>query len=114
MLRRKPHRWPPLHSPLVWQRHIPNRTTVALHQIEGPLGKPTPPVISCVTGEANYDAYNGREILARWTDAPQRLWDVIDETLTSGVEVILHVGPAPNLVPAVAASPTASTTRGWA
>ena len=100
MLRRKPHRWPPLHSPLIWQRHIPNRTAVALHKIEGPLGTPNPPVISCVTGEASYDAINGREILARWTDAPQRLWDVIDETLARGVEVVLHVGPAPNLVPA--------------
>ena len=100
MLRRKPHRWPPLHSPLVWRRHIPNRTAVALHRIAGPLGTPKPPVISCVTGEASYDAINGRDILARWTDAPQRLWDVIDETLARGVEVVLHVGPAPNLVPA--------------
>ncbi|MEJ7637911.1 MAG: hypothetical protein WKF75_08005 [Singulisphaera sp.] len=111
MLRRKPHRWPPLHSPLVWQRHIPNRTAVALHRIEGPLGTPNPPVISCVTGEASYDAINGREILARWTDAPQRLWDVIDETLASGVEVVLHVGPAPNLVPATFARLSNNVSR---
>ena len=28
-LRRRPNRWPPLHTPLVWQRSIPNRVAVA-------------------------------------------------------------------------------------
>ncbi len=100
MLRRKEHRWPPLHSPLVWQRNIPNRTAVAMYQIEGGLQKPTPTVISCVTGSASYDALNSRETLIQWTDQPQRLWDVIDSTLAAGVELVVHVGPAPNLIPA--------------
>ena len=51
-------------------------------------------------GEASYDELNSREILIQWTDHPQRLWDVIDETLGSGVELVVHVGPAPNLIPA--------------
>ena len=56
--------------------------------------------VSCVTGEANYDVANYREILSNWTDHPQRLWDVIDETLAAGVESVIHVGPAPSLIAA--------------
>src|SRR6478672_10939390 len=61
---------------------------------------PTPRVISCVTGTASYDAINARDTLARWVDHPQLLWDVIMETLVAGVELLVHVGPAPNLIPA--------------
>jgi [acyl-carrier-protein] S-malonyltransferase len=100
MLRRNPNKWPPLHTPLVWQRNIPNRTAVALYQLEGGAQLPVPPVISCVTGEASYDTLNSRDLLTRWTDHPQRLWDAIDGTLSSGVETVLHVGPGPNLIPA--------------
>ena len=39
-------------------------------------------------------------LLIRWIDHPQRLWDVIDETLVAGVDLVIHVGPAPNLIPA--------------
>ena len=35
MLRRNPNRWPPLHSPLVWQKHIPDRTAMALYRVGG-------------------------------------------------------------------------------
>jgi [acyl-carrier-protein] S-malonyltransferase len=99
-LRRKPHRWPPMHTPLVWQRNIPNRTAVALYQIEGGMQTPTPTVVSCVTGAATFDGLNTRDILIRWVDHPQLLWDVIHKTLVSGVELVIHVGPAPNLIPA--------------
>ena len=99
-LRRKPHRWPPLHTPLVRLRNIPNRTAVALYQIEGGGAPPTPRVLSCTSGEASYDAQNVREVLTDWTDHPQRIWDVIDQTLASGVERVIHVGPQPTLVPA--------------
>jgi [acyl-carrier-protein] S-malonyltransferase len=101
MLRRKPHKLPPLHTPLVWQRNIPNRAAVALYKITGgELKPPTPRVLSCVTGQASYDAYNARDTLIRWVDHPQLLWDVIYETLVSGADLVIHAGPAPNLIPA--------------
>ncbi len=59
-----------------------------------------PPIISCVTGAASYDGLNVRDTLIRWVDHPQLLWDVISETLVAGVELVIHVGPAPNLIPA--------------
>jgi [acyl-carrier-protein] S-malonyltransferase len=99
-LRRNANRWPPLHSPLVWQRHIPDRTAMALYQIQGGRTRPTPTLLSCVTGAASYDVENTRELLTDWTDHPQRLWDVIDRTLAMGVETVIHVGPRPNLIPA--------------
>jgi [acyl-carrier-protein] S-malonyltransferase len=99
-LRRNPNKWPPLHSPLVWQRLIPNRAAVALYKIAGNPSAPDPRVVSCVTGEASYDGVNTRDILVRWTDHPQRLWDVIDTTLAEGVETVVHVGPGPSLIAA--------------
>jgi [acyl-carrier-protein] S-malonyltransferase len=98
-LRRNPNRWPPLHTPLVRQRNIPNRTAVAVYAIPGARTAPRPPVISCVTGRSSIDALSCRETLVQWTERPQRLWDVIDATLSAGVESVIHVGPAPNLIP---------------
>jgi [acyl-carrier-protein] S-malonyltransferase len=100
LLRRNTNKWPPLHSPLVWQRSIPNRTAMALYKTPGGEKKPTPTLLSCVTGADSYDVENTRELLTDWTDHPQRLWDVIDRTLASGVETVIHVGPRPNLIPA--------------
>ncbi|SIO58353.1 [acyl-carrier-protein] S-malonyltransferase [Singulisphaera sp. GP187] len=100
MLRRNPNQWPPLHSPLVWQRHIPNRTAMMLYQLEETLTPPSPTVLSMVTGEASHNMVDSRDVLIRWTDHPQRLWDVIDETLSSGVEFVVHVGPTPSLIAA--------------
>ena len=57
-------------------------------------------MISLVTGQPSYNDYNSREILNRWIDHPQKLWEVMVELLSSGVELIVHVGPDPNLVPA--------------
>jgi [acyl-carrier-protein] S-malonyltransferase len=39
-------------------------------------------------------------MLRRWIDEPQRLWDVVYETLQMGIETIVHVGPDPNILPA--------------
>jgi [acyl-carrier-protein] S-malonyltransferase len=100
MLRRKPHKLPPLHTPLVWQRNIPNRAAVGLYKIGGSRPAPSPRVVSCVTGAASYDALNARDTLIRWVDHPQLLWDVITETLVAGVDLVVHAGPAPNLIPA--------------
>ena len=100
LLRRNANRWPPLHSPLVWQRSIPNRTAMALYHTGGGSCRPSPSLLSCVTGVDSYGEGNARELLTDWTDHPQRLWDVIDRTLASGVETVVHVGPRPNLIPA--------------
>jgi [acyl-carrier-protein] S-malonyltransferase len=98
-LRQKPNRFPPLHTPLVWERNIPNRTAMAMHHISGGHQKPAPPIVSCTTGEMSYDEYNSRSILADWTDHPQRLWDVTERTLASGVDLVIHTGPEPKLIP---------------
>ena len=100
MLRRKTHVLPPLHTPLVWQKNIPNRAATALYKIAGRLSPPNPRVVSCVTGAASYEPLNARDLLVRWVDHPQRLWDAIDETLRSGVDLVIHAGPGPNLIPA--------------
>lgn len=100
MLRRKSHKLPPLHTPLVWQKNIPNRAAVRLYKIQGGHTPPKPKVVSCVSGWASYDALNARDTLIHWVDRPQLLWDAISETLVAGVDLIVHVGPAPNLIPA--------------
>ena len=71
-----------------------------MHSVSGGFRAPLPPVLSLVTGKTSYNDFNSRAILNRWTDEPQRLWDGIYELLSLGVEVIIHVGPDPNLLPA--------------
>ena len=100
MLRRNPNRWPPLHSPIVWRKNIPNRTATAMYAIKGGTAPPRPSIVSCVTGKEDVDSDNSRDLMIRWTDSPQRLWDAIDTTLNAQVDSIIHVGPAPNLIPA--------------
>lgn len=99
-LRKNSHKWPPLHTPILWERGLPNRAAVMQHTMGGGFTAPKPPIISCVTGKMSYNDYNSRELLNRWIDHPQRLWDVLYETMASGVDVIIHVGPSPNLLPA--------------
>lgn len=99
-LRTNKNRWPPLHTPLLWERSLPARAAYILHTIPGGFTAPKPPIVSLVTGKVSYNDWNSREILVRWIDHPQRLWDVVCEVLSAGVETIVHVGPEPNLVPA--------------
>jgi [acyl-carrier-protein] S-malonyltransferase len=99
-LRKNNDRWPPVHTPLVWQRNIPNRVGALAHTLPGGFTKPSPPIFSLVTGKASYNDFNSREILMQWIDHPQRLWDAVYETLSTGIETVIHVGPAPNLIPA--------------
>jgi [acyl-carrier-protein] S-malonyltransferase len=99
-LRKNNHAWPPMHTPLVWQRNIPNRAGVMVQTMPGGFAKPNPPVLSLVTGRMSYNDFNAREILVQWIDQPQRLWDAVYETLASHVETLIHVGPDPNLIPA--------------
>lgn len=99
-LRINEHRWPPLHTPIVRQRHVADRASLMLDQL--PPGKfpPKPPVFSLATAAQSYEEFQAREVLRRWIDHPQRLWDAVVETFNSGVSAVLHIGPAPNLIPA--------------
>jgi [acyl-carrier-protein] S-malonyltransferase len=99
-LRRHNHRYPPLHTPIMWQRNIPNRTALLLQTIPGGFQKPSVPLLSMVTGAASYQEFNSRELMHQWVDHPQRLWDIVYKVLSDGIETVVHVGPAPNLVPA--------------
>jgi [acyl-carrier-protein] S-malonyltransferase len=99
-LRRHQHPYPPLHTPIMWQRNIPNRTAVMLQTTPGGFRAPVPPVLSMVTGEASYAAFNSRELMHRWVDHPQRLWDIVYKVLALGIQKVVHVGPNPNLLPA--------------
>lgn len=98
-LRKNPHHWPPLHTPITWVKNIPNRAGVMLAAAPGGFTAPTPPILSMVTGTMAYNDYNSREILVDWVDHPQRVWDVVDKTLAAGVERVVHVGPQPNILP---------------
>lgn len=100
VLRKNAFCWPPLHTPIMWQRAIPNKAAVRLQTAAGGFRAPALPILSGVTGEATYDADNSRELLHRWIDHPQQLWRVVCATLAAGVETVIHVGPQPNLVPA--------------
>jgi [acyl-carrier-protein] S-malonyltransferase len=99
-LRKNTNRWPPLHTPLLWQRQIPNRAAWTMFQMPGGFVEPSPRVLSLVTGEISYNDFNSRTHLSRWLDEPQRLWDAIYATLTRGIETVIHLGPEPNLIPA--------------
>jgi len=99
-LRANTNRWPPLHTPIVRQKNIADRASVMMETISGGFTPPCPPVLSLATGKMSYDDHSARQILRQWIDHPQRLWDAIDETLTRGVETVVHIGPGPNVIPA--------------
>jgi [acyl-carrier-protein] S-malonyltransferase len=98
-LRKNKGIWPPLHTPILWQRSIPNRAALNIYSVGGGFRAPVPPIVSLVTGKVSYNDYNSRALLNRWIDQPQRLWDGIYELLAQGIEVVIHVGPDPNLLP---------------
>ena len=93
------NRWPPLHTPVVRQKHVPDRASVMMERVPGGLTPACPPVLSLVTGKMSYNDHSAREVLRQWSDHPQRLWDAIDATLAAGVETVIHVGPEPNVIP---------------
>jgi [acyl-carrier-protein] S-malonyltransferase len=97
-LRKVEGKWPPLHTPILWQREITNRAGVMMQAMVGGMKAPSPVVLSLVTGKFSYNDYNSREILVRWLDHPQRLWDGVCEILSQGIETVVHVGPDPNLI----------------
>jgi [acyl-carrier-protein] S-malonyltransferase len=90
--------WPPLHTPIVWQRNIPNRSAVLMQTTPVNYVKPSPPILSLVTGKLSYEKHNVRSLMHQWIDHPQRLWDALYESMLMGVETIIHVGPQPNII----------------
>jgi [acyl-carrier-protein] S-malonyltransferase len=99
-LRKNEHTWPPLHTPIMWQRAIPNRAAVLMETLPIKTGSPIPPVFSLVTGNISYDELSCRRLLVDWIDHPQLLWDAVYETLLLDVKTVVHVGQEPNLFPA--------------
>lgn len=100
LMRRNDGVWPPLHTPLVSELHVPDRATLLIRGVPRLAETPRPPIWSLVTGRREYEGDSGRTVLRRWIDSPQRLWDVVHATLASDVRTVLHVGPAPNVIPA--------------
>ncbi|MCC9608150.1 hypothetical protein LOC68_01435 [Blastopirellula sp. JC732] len=94
------HRWPPMHTPLIWRNSINTRAAMFMAKMKSGLKPPQPPVLSLVTGKRSYDEINLRDTIYRWVDQPQLLWAVVYETLRSGTETIIHIGPGPNIIPA--------------
>jgi [acyl-carrier-protein] S-malonyltransferase len=100
VMRLKDNRFPPLHTPIMWQRHLTDQASLMLQKVAFADQPPAPPVFSMATGRVDYTPYNAREHLRQWMDHPQRLWDAIDFTLSHGVDTVIHIGPDPNLIPA--------------
>jgi [acyl-carrier-protein] S-malonyltransferase len=99
-LRKNSYKWPPLHTSILWSRNLSNRAAAIMQTVTGGFVAPVPPVLSMVNGKVAYNDYNSRSLMNRWVDHPQRMWDCINELLTMGIDLILHVGPEPNLLPA--------------
>jgi [acyl-carrier-protein] S-malonyltransferase len=100
VVRPKDNRFPPLHTPIIWQRHLTDRISIMLQKTHFAEQPPAPPVFSMATGKVDYTPYNARDHLRQWMDHPQKLWDAIDFTLSHGVDAVIHLGPDPNLIPA--------------
>lgn len=99
-LRKNDAKWPPIHTPIVWQRQISNRAAERMHTMPLLANAPKPRVFSLVNGCYDYTSLTARALLSQWIDHPQRLWDAIYETLATSVATILHIGPGPNIIPA--------------
>ncbi|MCE9528121.1 MAG: hypothetical protein K8R36_18930 [Planctomycetales bacterium] len=99
-LRKNADLWPPLHTPIVWERNIPNRAAYLMHTLNIRLIEPKPTVLSLVTGLLSYTDLSARSLIHQWVDHPQRLWEAVCEVLSRDVKTIIHIGPEPNLIPA--------------
>jgi len=99
-VRKNEHRWPPLHTPIMWERNIANRAARGMHTLPINPDGPKPNVLSLVTGHFSYSTTTTRDLLHRWVDHPQRLWDAVYATLSNGVPAVIHIGPGPNIIPA--------------
>ncbi|WP_145248047.1 ACP S-malonyltransferase [Aeoliella mucimassa] len=100
LLKRDPNIWPPLHTPIVRQRWIPDRASVMMERMLPATTSEGPQLFSLATGAPSYQTMPTREVLRRWVDHPQRLWDAVTFTLREDVDLVVHVGPGPNVIPA--------------
>jgi [acyl-carrier-protein] S-malonyltransferase len=98
--RKRDSRWAPLHTPIIREKSVRDRFSSSLHTLQDGLTAPRPRILSLATGECSYDDMNAREMLDRWIDHPQRLWDAVCKTFSLGIETVIHVGPKPNIIPA--------------
>jgi [acyl-carrier-protein] S-malonyltransferase len=99
-LRKNSDRWPPLHTPIVWEKNIPNRAAYLMHTLAIRLVEPKPTVLSLVTGRLSYTDLSTRALIHQWVDHPQRLWEAVCEVLARNIKTVIHIGPEPNLIPA--------------
>ncbi len=99
-LRMNSYQWPPLHTAIVRQKQIPDRASVLMETMQGGVVPPCPPLMSLATGQMSYDDHSAQEVLRKWIDHPQRLWDAVMKTLSAKVDTVLHIGPEPNVIPA--------------
>src|SRR5206468_5243277 len=73
-LRKNDAKWPPVHTPIVWQRQISNRAAERMHTMPLLAGAPRPRIFSLVSGCYDYSSLTARTLLTQWIDHPQRLW----------------------------------------
>ncbi|MBL4884750.1 MAG: hypothetical protein JKY95_09485 [Planctomycetaceae bacterium] len=99
-LRKNSHHWPPLHTPIVLQKHLRDRAALILQTTPYQQTLPNYPLLSCVTGKIANTGLNSRKLMMDWIDHPQLLWDCIHAMLAMGIEQVVHLGPEPNIVPA--------------
>ena len=98
-LRLNDGKWPPLHTPIVWQKNISDRAQNLLHTVSLKSGPFDVPVFSLATGAFSYNDSSTRSVLGKWIDQPQLLWEAVDATLLRGIRTVVHVGPQPNIIP---------------
>ena len=95
---RTDQKWPALHTPIIGSGRSSNRAAERMHTL--PMSRAAKPrIFSLVTGDYAYTATNARELLNRWIDHPQRLWDAVYETVSSGATTVIHLGLDPILTP---------------
>lgn len=99
-LRKNPHNWPPLHTPIVLKKHLRDRAAVILQTTPCQTVLPKYPILSCVTGDIAYNGHNTRTLMTDWVDHPQLLWDCVDSMLKMEIDQVIHLGPEPNILPA--------------
>ncbi|MBB03524.1 MAG: hypothetical protein CMJ47_12820 [Planctomyces sp.] len=99
-LRKNPHHWPPLHTPIVLKKHLRDRAAVMLQTAECKPILPELPILSCVEGDIAYNGRNTRHLMTDWVDHPQLLWDCVHAMLCMGIDQVIHLGPEPNILPA--------------
>ncbi|HBN77572.1 MAG TPA: hypothetical protein DD473_17535 [Planctomycetaceae bacterium] len=99
-LRKNPNHWPPLHTPIVLQKHLRDRAAVMLQTSACCTELPDYPILSCVTGDIAYNGHNSRQLITDWVDHPQQLWKCVHAILEMGIDSLIHLGPEPNILPA--------------